>query len=84
MAYYVYIVSSEDNKQIYTGITVDMKRRMKLICAQSEKTCKVVYYEEFDNSEEATRRFKELESLPKTLITELVNENNPLWVDVLK
>ena len=61
-----------------------MKRRMKLICAQSEKTCKVVYYEEFDNSEEASRRYKELASLPKMLLMELVNENNPLWVDVLK
>ncbi len=84
MNYYVYIVSSDDKKQVYTGVTVDMVRRMKLICTQSEKSCKVVYYEEFDNPEEATRRFKELESLPKAIITELINENNPLWVDVLK
>ena len=84
MKYFVYIVFSDDKKDIFTGVTVDMGRRMKLICAQTNKNCKLVYYEEYDNSKEANRRYMELTSLPKMLLTELINENNPMWVDLLK
>ena len=61
-----------------------MHRRMNLLCTQSQKTCKIVYYEEFDNANEANYRYEQLRSFPKLLIVELVNENNPMWVDVLK
>ncbi len=84
MKYFVYIAFSDDKKDVFTGVTVDMGRRMKLVSAQAKKKCRLVYYEEYDNSEEASCRYKELESFPKALLIELVNENNPLWVDVLK
>ena len=83
MEYFVYIAISDDKKDFYVGITVDMHRRINALCAQSDKNCKIVFYEEYDDSNDVNRRYKELQSFPKSLITELVSENNPLWVDVL-
>ena len=84
MKYYVYIAFSSDKKEVSIGVTVDMHRRMNLLCTQSKKKCRIVYYEEYDNANEANQRYKKLQFFPKVLIIELVDENNPLWVDVLK
>ena len=79
----MYIAFSNDKKQVSIGVSIDMFRRIKLLCAQSEKIYKVVYYEEYDNANEANRRYKDFQSFPKTLIKELVSENNPMCVDLL-
>jgi len=43
-----------------------------------------VYYEEFDDSKEASDRETELLSFSKKLIHQLVTENNPMLLDLLK
>ena len=83
MTYYVYIAFSEENQFQSVGLSMNLPRRLKLLCAQTKNPCKIVYYEEFDTSKEATSRHKELSALPKQLIKELVLENNPMLVDVL-
>ena len=83
MIYFVYIAVSDDKKDFYIGVTIDMHRRINALCVQSDKNCKIVFYEEYDDSNDVNRRYEELQSFPKSLITELVSENNPLWVDVL-
>jgi len=83
MEYFVFIVFSDDKKEMHIGLSLDMHSRMNLLYTQSKKKYKVVYYEAYDNANDANRRYKELQSFPKLLIKELVSENNPLWVDVL-
>jgi predicted GIY-YIG superfamily endonuclease len=61
---------------------LDLARRKKIFCHQ-KPDCKIVYYEEFDNSEEATRRENILLDLSKSLLKELISENNPMWVDLI-
>ena len=61
-----------------------MKRRVKIHCLSEKSCCKIVYYESFDDSKEATNRETELLSFPKELIKILVLENNPLLLDLLE
>jgi len=82
--YYVFIVYNKKNELSNIGVTIDMSRRMQLLKFQKKKYCKVVYYEEYEDSKEATERENELNYLSKELIHELVTENNPMLIDLLK
>jgi putative endonuclease len=61
--YYVYIMTNKHNTVLYTGITNDLRRRIyehkeKLVAGFTEKynITKLVYYEVFDDVENAISR----------------------------
>ncbi len=67
--YYVYILTNKNNNVLYTGVTNDLRRRVyehkeKLIKSFTEKynINKLVYYEIFDNIQNAISREKQIKS----------------------
>ena len=84
--YYTYIAYSKTNNLREVGVTNHLKRRFKLLnlkCNETENTCKLVYYEIFDDSKEARNRECELNELHTTIIDKLVEDTNPMLVDLL-
>jgi len=71
--YYVYLMTNKNNRVLYTGITNDLKRRIyehkeKLIRGFTKKynVSKLVYYEVFEDPENAILREKKIISRIKT------------------
>ncbi|MEE4259448.1 MAG: GIY-YIG nuclease family protein [Bacteroidales bacterium] len=87
-SFYTYIAFSHDNTVLDIGVTIDLERRFRLlnqIHGKSGSTgCKLVYFEEFIESLEATNRENELRELPKKVIKQLVEDTNPMFVNLLK
>jgi predicted GIY-YIG superfamily endonuclease len=79
--YFTYVAYYTKKNEFKVGVTANISRRKKILCSLSPD-CKIVYYEEFENSKEATDRENELLELPKQLIKELVLENNPELCDI--
>ncbi len=79
--YFTYVAYYPEKKDFRVGVTLNITRRKKILCNLSPD-CKIVYYEEFETSKEATERENELLDLPKQLIKELVLENNPELCDL--
>ncbi len=80
--FYVYIAYF--NSKFSIGVTVDLYRRIKLLRYQKNKNYKIVHYEEYTNSKEAAQRENELQDFSTELIAELVLDNNPMMIDLLK
>lgn len=66
--YYVYLLQSEKNHQIYTGVTNDLKRRIMEHKGGKVKTTNrllpvyLIFYEAFLNKDDAMRRERYLKS----------------------
>ena len=67
--YYVYIMTNKYNTVLYTGITNNLKRRIyehkeKLVAGFTNKynITKLVYYEVFDDPENAISREKQIKA----------------------
>lgn len=87
--YYVYMMSSNSNKALYTGVTNDLIRRV-----QEHKTgvlggftfkysChKLIYYESFSDINQAISREKELKGWKRCRKDELVDAVNPERIDL--
>ena len=64
--YYVYVLFSEKDHELYTGYTNDLKRRIaehksgKSIATRNRQPLKLIYYEAYLTWEEARRREKYL------------------------
>jgi len=83
--FYVYIAYNEENSLRFIGTTTDMERRMKVHCLMlKNETCKLVYYEVFDDSREASNREAQLKTFAPEVLQILVNENNPLLINLLE
>ncbi len=74
---------------IYIGVTGDLKQRvwqhkMDLIIGFSKKyQChKLVYFEEFENVEEALAREKQIKKWRREKKTNLIKKFNPGWRDL--
>jgi len=80
--YYTYIIYKNDNSLLHIGVTNDLSRRLKLIKIKYTYCCKLVYYEEFTSSAEATNRENKLLQIHETLIEELVKETNPMLINL--
>ena len=79
--YYTYIVVNSNGSEYQVGVTTNIQRRKKILCSL-DPGCKLVYYEEFEKSEKATERENILLELPKPLIKELIDETNPMWINL--
>ena len=87
--YYVYIMTNKHNKVLYTGITNDLKRRVyehkeKLVDGFTKKynITKLVYYEVFEDPENAILREKQIKAGSRQKKIHLINSVNRKWLNL--
>ena len=87
--YYVYIMTNKHNKVLYTGITNDLKRRVyqhkeKLLNGFTKKynITKLVYYEVFQDPENAILREKQIKAGSRQKKIDLINSTNRKWLNL--
>jgi len=87
--YFVYITTNKSKTVLYTGVTNDLKRRLsehendskesKLFFAGKYNCFHLVYFEHFQNIEDAIRREKEIKGWRRSKKTALIEEFNSEW-----
>jgi putative endonuclease len=87
--YYVYIPARRIGGTLYIGVTNDLIRRvgehkLKLVEGFTEKhdVAKLVYFEQFDDPENAIKREKRLKKWNRAWKIRLIEEHNPNWEDL--
>ncbi len=82
--YYVYIITNKYNTVFYTGVTNDLRRRIyehknKLIKGFTHKynISKLIYYETYQNINEAIAREKQLKDFRREKKLFLIRKQNP-------
>ena len=86
----IYIIANQNNSTLYTGVTSDLKRRIK---EHKDKTFKIsfsakynldklVYYEGFHRIEDAIFREKQIKGGSRAKKEKLINSLNPEWKDL--
>ncbi len=89
--YYVYILTSENDKAMYIGVTGDLQRRI----AEHKKRefdgftkkyhiHKLVYYEEYSSPQDAIKREKQIKKWNRGKKNLLIDKINPLRKDIYK
>ena len=88
-SFYVYILASRTGGTLYIGVTNDLIRRVaehKLKIAESftkrHEVTRLVYFEVFDQIEQAIRREKRLKKWTRTWKISLIEKDNPNWIDL--
>lgn len=89
--YYVYIMTNKSNSTLYTGVTNDLKRRVfehknKLPEGFTKKynINKLVFYEAYDNINNAIAREKQLKGGSRVKKINLLEEINSKWNDLFE
>ena len=87
--YYVYILASHIGGTLYIGVTSDLVRRVfehksKVVESFTEKydVVKLVYFEQFDDPENAIKREKRLKKWSRAWKIALIEKHNPDWIDL--
>jgi putative endonuclease len=87
--YYVYIMTNKNNRVLYTGVTNDLKRRVyehkeKFVEGFTKKynVSKLVYYEVFEDPENAILREKKIKAGSRQKKIDLINTINEDWCDL--
>ena len=87
--YYVYILTHNTNSVMYIGVTNDLKRRLYEhnlgeIEGFTKKyhVGKLVYFEEFQEVNDAIAREKQLKRWTREKKNVLVESKNPMWNDL--
>ena len=87
--YYVYILASKIGGTLYIGVTNDLIRRVaehKLQLVESftkqYDVVKLVYFEQFDDPENAIKREKRLKEWKRDWKIALIEKDNPNWNDL--
>ena len=89
MQYYVYILATNDNKVIYTGVTNDLRRRVyehknsldpKSFTSRYHVN-KLVYYECTTDINAAIEREKQIKGWSRKHKNKLIESKNPNWVE---
>jgi len=88
--FYVYILTNKDNRVLYTGITSELKKRIfehreKLVEGFTKRynVTKLVYYEIFDDAENAIIREKQIKAGSRAKKIKLINGFNAGWSDLV-
>ena len=86
---YIYFMTNPTNKVLYVGVTNSLKRRASEhadgsgASFTSKYNCsKLVYYEVFQDIQQAIAREKQLKHFKRSWKDELVNTLNPEWQDL--
>ena len=90
--YYTYILASKRNGTLYIGVTNNLFSRVlqhKLKQNKNSFTAKhnidkLVYYEEYQNIQDAIVREKKLKRHKRQWKIELIEKDNPAWRDIAK
>ena len=89
MAHYVYILASKIGGTLYIGVTNDLVRRVfehksKFVRGFTKKynVVKLVYFEQYDDIENALQREKRLKKWNRQWKVRLIEERNPDWDDL--
>jgi putative endonuclease len=87
--YWVYILASQIGGTLYVGVTNNLVRRvyehrMGLVEGFTKQygVHRLVYFEQFDDIEQAILREKRLKSWKRAWKIQLIEENNPNWDDL--
>jgi putative endonuclease len=87
--YFVYITTNKNNRVLYTGVTNDLKRRIyehkeKLMDGFTKKynVSKLVYYEIFEDPENAILREKRIKAGSRQKKIDLIHSMNVEWRDL--
>ncbi len=85
----IYIMTNKNNSVLYTGVTSNLKKRVwehkqKLVEGFTKKynVKKLVYFEIFDNMEQALKREKRIKKWNRQWKIEMIEEENPKWKDL--
>ena len=87
--YYIYILASQKNGTLYIGVTSDLIKR---VWEHKENAVKgftaryavhnLVYYEQFEDIENAIQREKQLKGKKRQYKIDLIEKNNKEWKDL--
>ena len=87
--YYVYMLSSRNNKVLYIGMTNSLQRRMyehkhHLVEGFTDKynVTKLIYFEETSDANAAIEREKQLKKWRREKKNQLIESMNPNWNDL--
>lgn len=87
--YYVYIATNKINTVLYIGVTNNLVRRIyehknKFVSSFTSKynIAKLVYYEVFEDIEEAIKREKQLKGGSRKKKLDLIKKMNPMFKDL--
>lgn len=87
--YYVYIMTNYKNTVLYTGVTNNLKKRvyehkLKLVDGFTKKynVNKLIYYEIFNDINNAIAREKQIKSGSRKRKIDLINRLNKDWKDL--
>ncbi|WP_407168133.1 GIY-YIG nuclease family protein [Bradyrhizobium sp. ORS 111] len=88
-SYYVYILASQIGGTLYIGVTNDLIRRvgehkLKLVEGFTKQydVNRLVYFEAFEDIEQAIKREKRLKKWPRAWKVSLIEKDNPDWIDL--
>jgi putative endonuclease len=86
---YVYIMTNQNRRALYTGVTSDLKKRVYqhregLLGGFTRRynAKRLVYYEVYDDIIEAIAREKQIKSGPRQRKIDLIISMNPTWKDL--
>ena len=86
---YIYFMTNQTNKVLYTGVTNSLKRRVREhfeghgSAFTSKYNCnKLVYFEQLPSIEQAIAREKQLKHFKREWKNQLVDTLNPQWKDL--
>ena len=87
--YYVYLLANQNDTVIYTGITSNLTKRIwehknQIIKGFTKRynISKLVYYEVYDNPENAITREKQIKAGSRKNKIDLIQSINPEWKDL--
>jgi putative endonuclease len=87
--YYVYILTTKNNTVLYVGMTNDMERQIyehknKFVSGFTKKynVTKLVYYERFQDIDDAIARENQIKSYKREKKIKLINKVNIKWKEL--
>jgi putative endonuclease len=87
--YYVYILTTKNNKMLYTGVTNNLVRRVSEHkqgvnegFTKKFNIHKLVYFETFQYIDQAIAREKQIKGYVRAKKDKLIWDSNPEWVEL--
>ncbi len=88
--YYVYILTTKNNKMLYTGVTNDLVRRVSEHqqgvnegFTKKFNIHKLVYFETFQYINQAIAREKQIKGYIRVKKDKLISDFNPDWIELI-
>jgi putative endonuclease len=89
--FYVYLLASEPNETLYAGVTSDLVKRVwehktKAVAGFTAKygVDRLMWFEHHEDWESAIRREKQIKEWQRNWKIELIERENPHWLDLYR